>query len=189
MTIHTLPMCYVLNDPCYMETEVEAFTLTVDLPKGTNEILSPDLIPIRLVAPGTIQKQPASRVLKALCDSGGTVTLIHERALPKGAMPFVGSDKIFITLAGAFTSYKLCIYVISYSQNLVAQRKLMDMHAMYLLAIMTMHDITLGRDFLRKCDLQVDFRRNVMIYMDVEVTMRPRNYFDDPWRLNEALSA
>ena len=44
-----------------------------------------------------------------------------------------------------------------------------------------------GRDFLRKCDLQVDFRRNVMLYMDIEVPMRPRNYFDDPWRLNEAL--
>ena len=100
----TLPMCYVLNDPCYMETEVEAFTLTVDLPKGTNEILSPDLIPMTLVAPRTIQKQPASRVLKALCDSGGTVTLIHKKALPKGATPIVGSNKKFITLAGAFTS-------------------------------------------------------------------------------------
>ncbi len=75
---------------------------------------------------------------------------------------------------------------------LVLKCKSMDIHAlyllavgMYLLAIVTM--TFLGRDFLRKCDLQVGLRRNVMIYMDVKVPMIPPNYFDDPWHLNEAL--
>ena len=67
-------------------------------------IIQQDLLPISLLVPKYIQNIPNHKVLMALFDSGGTISLIHERILLPNIVPLIGRIQNFTTLAGDFQS-------------------------------------------------------------------------------------
>ena len=62
--------------------EVDNFTINIDIFTNQTEclnIVQQDLLPISVVIPKYIQDVPNQKVFTALFDSGGTISLIHER--------------------------------------------------------------------------------------------------------------
>ena len=47
-------------------------------------LTSIDLIPITLLAPQLVDAMPMHKILRVLFDSGGSLSLIHERVMPQG---------------------------------------------------------------------------------------------------------
>jgi hypothetical protein len=85
--------------------------------------------------------------LIALFDSGGTITLIHERVLMTGVTPFISTNQIFTTLAGEFQSNKQVLL-----QDIVLpefkRTAYIQSHACQVFIGPCSYDIILGRDFL-----------------------------------------
>ena len=46
--------------------------------------MSNDLIPMSLLAPQLVDAMPMHKILRVLFDSGGSLSLIHERVMPQG---------------------------------------------------------------------------------------------------------
>ena len=67
-------------------------------------IIQQDLLPISLLVPKYIQNIPNHKVLTALFDSGGIISLIHKRRLLPNIVPLIGRVQNFTTLAGNFQS-------------------------------------------------------------------------------------
>ena len=93
-------------DTLYVQ-EVDNFQIYIN--KLNNQytdvnITQQDLLPISLLVPKYIQNIPNHKVLTALFDSGGTISLIHERVLLPNIVPLIGLIQNFTTLAGEFQS-------------------------------------------------------------------------------------
>ena len=96
---------FVFNTECIQE--VDNFIINIDMQTNQTECLDTirqDLLPISILIPKFIQNIPNHKVLSALFDSGGTVSLIHERILSPNVKPSIGTNQIFTTLAGQFQS-------------------------------------------------------------------------------------
>jgi hypothetical protein len=63
-----------------------------------------DLLPVSLLIPKYIQSIPNHKVLMALFDSGGTISLIHKFVLLPDIVPLIRPIQNFATLAGDFQS-------------------------------------------------------------------------------------
>ena len=98
-------MVYVFDAECIQE--VDNFNIYIDIHTNQDECLDStqqDLLPISTIIPKFIQDIPNHKVLTALFDSGGTVSLIHRHVLLTDIKPFKGTSQIFTTLAGQFQS-------------------------------------------------------------------------------------
>ena len=144
------------------------------------------MLPISIFIPKFIQDIPNHKVLTALFDSGGTVSLIHERILSPNVKPSIGTNQIFTTLAGQFQSNR---YV--RLQNIVLpefkRTAYIDNHDCQIFIGPCYHYIILGRAFLRKIQLNINFDNNTMNCMDMSVPMRPPEYFSDRTRLRDLM--
>ena len=63
-----------------------------------------DLLPISILVPKYIQNVPNNKVMTALVDSSGTISLIHECMLLTEVTPSISVNQKFTTLAGEFQS-------------------------------------------------------------------------------------
>ena len=63
-----------------------------------------DLLPISILVPKYIQNVPNNKVMTALVDSSGTISLIHECMLLTEVTLSISVNQIFTTLAGEFQS-------------------------------------------------------------------------------------
>ena len=96
---------FVFDTECIQE--VDNFIININMQTNQTECLEmirQDLLPISILIPKFIQNIPNHKVLTALFDSGGTVSLIHERILSSNVKPSIGTNQIFMTLAGQFQS-------------------------------------------------------------------------------------
>ena len=79
---------YVFDTECIQE--VDNFQIYIDI--FTNETkrlhtIQQDLLPISILVPKYIQNVPNHKVMTSLFDSGGTISLIHERMLSTEVTP------------------------------------------------------------------------------------------------------
>ena len=98
-------MFYAFDTECIQE--VDNFQIYIDTFTNQTECLNTiqqDLLSISLLIPKYIQNIPNHKVLIALFDSGGTITLIHKRVLMTGVTLFISTNQMFTTLAGEFQS-------------------------------------------------------------------------------------
>ena len=97
---------YVFDAECIQD--VDNFKIFIDIYTNQTECLDTtiqqDLLPISILIPKYVQNIPNHKVLTVLFDSGGTVSLIHERVLIPEVKPLIGTNQIFTTLAGQFQS-------------------------------------------------------------------------------------
>ena len=180
-------MFYAFDTECIQE--VDNFQIYIDIFTNQTECLNTiqqDLLPISLLIPKYIQNVPNHKVLIALFDSGGTITLIHERVLMTGVTPFISTNQIFTTLAGEFQSNRQVLL-----QDIVLPEfkgtAYIQSHACQVFIGPCSYDIILGRDFLRKIHFHINFDNNTMNCMDVSVPMRAPDFFTDRTRLRNII--
>ena len=136
------------------------------------------MLPISILIPKFIQNIPNHKVLTALFNSEGSVSLIHERTLSPNVKPSIGTNQIFTTLAGQFQSNPhVCL------QNIVLPELKhiahIDNHDCQIFLGPCYYDIILGQDFLRKIQFNINFDNNTMNCMDMSVPMQLPEYFSD----------
>ena len=113
------------------------------------DTIKQDLLPISLLIPKYIQNIPNHKVLMALFDSGGTITLIHKRVLLTEVTPSISTNQIFTTLAGGFQSNKQVLLqdIVLPEFNCTAN---VQSHACQLFIGPCTYNIIFGQDFLWK---------------------------------------
>ena len=73
--------------------EVDNFQIHINILNNQHSYVNTiqqDLLPVSLLIPKYIQSVPNHKVLTALFDSGGTISLIHERVLLPNMVPLIG---------------------------------------------------------------------------------------------------
>ena len=141
-------------------------------------IIQQDLLPISLLVPKYIQNIPDHKVLTALFDSGGTLSLIHEQILLSNIVPLIGPTQNFTTLAGDFQSNQQVLL----EEIVLPEFKYpsyIDSQQCQVFSGPCCYDIILGHDFLRKVHFHIDFQNNTITCMDMSVAMRSSEFFTD----------
>ena len=102
----------------------------------------------------------------ALFDSGGTISLIHERMLSTEVTPSISTNQIFTTLAGEFQSNRQVLL-----QDIVLpefkRTAYIINHTCQVFIGPCSYDIILGQDFLQKIHFHINFDNNTMNCMDM----------------------
>ena len=78
--------------------------------------MSIDLIPKSLLAPRLVDSIPMHKILRVLFDSGGLLSLIHERVMPQGISLSNETSQLIHTIAGTYSSHAsviLCDLIIT----------------------------------------------------------------------------
>ena len=68
-------------------------------------LTSIDLIPMSLLAPRMVDNIPIHKILRVLFDSGGSLSLIHERVMPQGISLSNETSQLIHTIAGTYSSH------------------------------------------------------------------------------------
>ena len=136
--------------------------------------------------PKYIQDVPNQKVFTALFDSGGTISLIHERVLVTNVNPIITINQTFTTLAGKFQSNRQILL-----QDIVLpefkRTACVNSQACQVFIGPCSYDIILGRDFLRKVQFNINFENNSMNCMDTSVPMGSPEFFYDCTRLRDIM--
>ena len=134
------------------------------------DTIKQDLLPISLLIPKYIQNIPNHKVLMALFDSGGTITLIHKRVLLTEVTPSISTNQIFTTLAGGFQSNKQVLLqdIVLPEFNCTAN---VQSHACQVFIGPCTYSIILGQDFLWKIYFYINFYNYTMNCMDMSIPM------------------
>ena len=108
-----------------------------------------DLLPISILVPKYIQNVPNNKVMTALVDSSGTISLIHECMLLTEVTPSISVNQKFTTLAGEFQSNRQVLLqdIVLLEFNCTAY---IINHTCQVFIRPCSYDIILGRDFLQK---------------------------------------
>ena len=146
-----------------------------------------DLLPVSILIPQFIQFTENTVALRALFDTGGTVTLVHAQALTNSVIPTQSNTQTFTTIAGQFESKQHVLF-----QNIVLpefkQTAKIDSHSCQVFHGPCAYDIIIGHDLMRKIHFKINFDNNTIEYMDITIPMHPSNFFDETIRLHDVLS-
>ena len=175
-TNHTF---YVFDTECIQGVD----NLQIYIGIFTNETkclhnIQQDLLPISILVPKYIQHVLNHKVMTALFDSGGTISLIHEHMLLTEVTPSISVNQIFTTLAGEFQSNRQVLL-----QDIVLPE---FKHTAYIInhtcQVFTgpcSHDIIHRQDFLWKIHFCINFDNNTMNCMDMSVPMQSSDFLSD----------
>ena len=162
--------------------DVEKWTgrrLTVPTPKGASK---------KIVVPGTImiakwiQGVESKRLLHVLFDSGGLHTLIHKRALPKGAHPTAGGQLILKTASGVLkTNQEVILKDIMLPE--FDRTKRIDQQKASVFDQPCQYDIILGRDFLLRAGINIFFSKSTVQWLDRVMDMHEPGFWSKPGAL------
>jgi len=165
--------------------EYETF---VPIPK-VNQERRTDFAPCTLLLTRTINMVPSSKLMRVLLDSGGTATMINRRALPIGCTPTTLDEPIMAkTIEGTFTS-KLAVSLGNLVLPEFDRNKTIDSQMALVFDGDSRYDVILGRNFLHKMGMRIDFEHKRMEWMDHLVPMRdvqsfgtvPDSVFFESW--------
>lgn len=157
----------------------EQYELSIPVPKAQYDFRH-DRFPCTMLVAGSINKQPATRVLQVLFDSGGTGCMIHRSALPRGCTPTRLQQPIKTkTLKGEFTSHTYVMLRDMVLPEFDRNRRI-DEQPAYIFDGPSRYDVILGRDFLRRIGIKLDFHSNLMQWMDLTVPMKDNSYWEEP---------
>ena len=136
------------------------------------------LVPISLMIFKTIGRKESRKPLRVLFDSGGTKTLIHSRAIPKGAT--VNKDprvKPCTTAAGKFNANKTVDLRDGIFPEFDRNRRFTGVTATVFDEPTCAYDVILGRDLLLELGIIIDFANFHVKWMDKFIFMKPRQHF------------
>ena len=141
--------------PCAFSCCRDVYRLPKHDAKG--ESMQQDLIPAMLLIARTIQHVPSMRLLKALGDSGGTATMIHKQALPKGCTLQVLVEPLKSnTIMGTFQS-KWRVYLKDLLLPEFDKNKRIEGQTALVFDEPHRYDIILRQDFLLSTRMKMNF--------------------------------
>ena len=178
---------YVFDAECIQE--VDNFKVYIDIYITQTECLKTlkqDLLPISLLIPKYIQNVPNYKALMALFDSGGTISLIHERVLLTEVKPIISTTQNFTTLAGDFQLNRQVLLKDIVLPEFKRTANIKD-NLFQIFIGPCSYDIILGRDFLQKIQFNINFDNNTMNCMDMSVPVRSPDFFSDCTRLRDIM--
>ena len=164
---------------CHNNIEDEDFDVYYQVPvpkNGNPRDLS--LTPITIAVMDTIGLIKSRKLLRVLLDPGSSGTMIHERIVPKKAVPMsLSRNKAVKTIAGTMNTNRMVhlrdIRLPEFDKN----RKISHQKAL-IFNKDCRYDIIFGADFLTKINLDVRYSTKSMEWYGNSVKMR------EPWDLN-----
>jgi hypothetical protein len=157
---------------------------------GTESInINKDISPMTLLVPRTIQKQPCSRPLRVLMDTGSDYSHIKRDALPLGATPSNHDLPITSNTFGDTVTNSQFVTLADIRLPEFHTSRRIDSLRCEVFDAPCNYDIILGRDFLDKIGLKIDFGSSKsMTWLDTTALMKPKRSFDTPEGVNAYLS-
>lgn len=150
------------------------FTPTATLSK-VNDDGTEDIIPATMLIARNIQDRTSGRLLKVLFDSGSTRSMINQKALPRNCQPMQLNNPIRAnTIQGTFESKEIVIMESIILPEFHRSLKV-DKQSAYVFTGPCNYDIILGRDFCRKAGIQIDFKDNIIKWMNKTIIMKTPN--------------
>ena len=139
-----------------------------------------DLVPTTLAACRTIQNQESKRVLTVLLDSGASHTVIHSSCLPVGATPVVMTEKRKLeTIAGSFDSTR-SVFLRDIVLPEFDKTRHVDGVGAFVFDTPCRYNMILGRDFLSKAGIKLDFQFGVIQWMESMIPMKEISHWQRP---------
>lgn len=128
--------------------------------------------PMSFIVAKTINGKTSMRLLRALFDSGGSATMIHDRCLPRGCEPTLLTNPITSnTIAGNFVS-DTCVQLKEITLPEFDRNKKIDGQGAFVFRGECNYDVILGRDFLRNAAIDIRFADNKIKWMNLTVDMK-----------------
>ena len=122
---------------------------------------------------------PIHQILRVLFDSGGSLSLIHERVMPQGISLSDETSQLIHTIAVTYSSHASSVMLYDLIlPDFIQSVQIFQQKCQVFNGLCTF-DVILGRDFLRQVGLTIDFVNNTMSCMDMIVPMHPLTFFDD----------
>ena len=145
------------------------------------------MVPSSIAVARTIQGQSSAELLKVLFDSGGTMTFLNSKCLPRGATPSLLKNPLQgIIAAGRLTANRIVhlrdIVLPEFSRS----RKIDDQWA-YVFDSDSHYDIIFGRDFMLKIGLDTKFSNKTTVWMDREIAMKSPRFWENPTAMYQSL--
>ena len=166
----------VLNDTLGKRFEqhwIDGFSIEEMEKENMVEYLpSKTVAPMSFIVAKTINGKTSMRLLRALFDSGGSATMIHERCLPKGCQPTLLSNNVTSnTIAGNFTSDK-CVHMKEITLPEFDRNKKIEQQGAFVFGGDCTYDVILGRDFLTNAGIDICFADNKIQWMNLTIEMK-----------------
>lgn len=130
-----------------------------------------DYVPMTFSVIGLIQKQPCTRPVLVLFDTGSETTWIQRSRLPSGAVSSTVDTVTGNTMAGQMKSNQAVVLEHVALPEFHQARSIERINAR-VFEQPCRYDIIFGRDVIRMLGLQLDFQDHVMTWDDSVVTMK-----------------
>lgn len=119
-----------------------------------------------------INGKTSMRLLRVLFDSGGSSTWIHAKALPNGCTPTRCSNPLRSqTIAGTFESDKF-VQLLEITLPEFDRNKKIESQGAFVFDGNSAYDLILGRDFLEKVGIKIDFNNTIIQWLGTTVKMK-----------------
>jgi hypothetical protein len=119
-----------------------------------------------------------------LFDTGGSHTIINRRALPSNVVPDKDQQPMkTTTAAGVFTMSDTVTIECSILPEFTKHIKIQSLKAHIFDSPSCHYDIILGRDVLDQLKMDICYSNNTMKWLNFEIIMKPRNFWQNPWNL------
>jgi hypothetical protein len=129
-----------------------------------------------LLAPRLVDaSMPMYKILRALFDSGASLSLIHEQVMPQGISSSNKTSQLIHNIAGTYSSHASVILLNLILPEFNRSARILQQKCQVFNGIRTF-DAILGRDFLRQVGLTIDFVNNTMSCMEMIVPMHPLTF-------------
>jgi len=156
----------------FQQEEHQQFTFRVPTSKCKPPSYD-DLCPTTILISGTInEKNSSDKLLRVLFDSGSRRTMIHQRALPKGAVPqLLEKPTEMSTLAGTHT-VKGAVRMKQIHLPELDKSRIIDGQDCLVFNSDCRYDMILGQDFLRKTGIDLRFSTGKVEWLGNDMPMR-----------------
>jgi len=130
-----------------------------------------EAVPITLLNPGFINDTPYYNTMRALLDSGASLTCVHKRCLPQEVIPYEVRECNIQGFGGTRSITQMVdlrrVILPEFSKSFMIEK----INA-YVVDIDTKHDIIVGRDVLHPAGFKMDFDNNKVEWMDMIISMK-----------------
>ncbi len=134
---------------------------------------SRNLTPVTIMVADTIGTVQSRRLLKALLDSGSTITLINKRCLPRKCQPCKKSQSRMVnTLAGTYKSSAMVVMHNLRFPELDKNRNIEQHKALIFESDHCKYDVILGADLLTKTGIDVKYSTSTIEWFENELPLR-----------------
>ena len=156
--------------------------LWVPTPKQTTSTARKpeNMVPSSVLVAKAIQNTPCTRMLRVLFDSGGTNTIIHQRALPQGVTPALDERPLRTVTAAGELQLNRYVHLQGIQLPEFTRSRMIDDHKAMVFSSPSQYDVILGSDFLTKVGIDTLFSQGATKWLDQTIPMRSPGYWQDP---------